>query len=168
LAALLVEVGVPGEEAQTIADAIVDWRTEPRTSRPIDAKLAAYRAAGLDHGPPGEDFESIDELGRVMGVTPAMLDAIKPHMSVYTEDGPDPRRADAVVARAVQRLTAESGQLPFQAAVAPNAPFSGAAGIVADVATANGGHFARYAVMKIKPGLANGYTILYWDREPAE
>ena len=101
LRALLFRLGVPPEAAQTLAAAIVDWRT-PRPKTSPDAKAAAYRAAGLTYGPPGRPFENLDEIGFVLGMNPALLAALKPHLTLWSTSGPNPALADAVVLTALR------------------------------------------------------------------
>ena len=142
LQALLQAVGVDGSRATAIAAAIVDWRSEePQGS---GARAAAYRAAGRDYGPPGEPLQSLDELGRVLGMTPTVLERLHPHLSLDLDQTPDPATADPVVAQA---LAVASGQSPQSEANAD-------ASVVRITATAFGpGHarFARGAVVQLDP-----------------
>ena len=97
LQALLTGVGVEPRAAENLAAAIVDWRTPGLSPGPHGAKAAAYRAAGMAYGPPGRPFENLDELGYVLGMNPALLAALKPHLTLWSTSDPDPAYADAVV-----------------------------------------------------------------------
>ena len=120
LEALLRTTGSDPESAHRLAAAIGEWvGSAPAmpANRPQNAVPADYRAAGLDYGPPGEPLETLDELGRVLGMTPAVLAAIRPHLTLFSLSQPNPASADPVVAAALASI----GQVP-QAAVGANQP----------------------------------------------
>ena len=102
LNALLQRLGVSQQAAEALAAAIVDWRTPGLNPSPHGAKAAAYRAAGLAYGPPGRPFEHLSELGAVLGMTPALLAAMTPHLTLWSATDPDPATADAVVLDALR------------------------------------------------------------------
>ena len=99
--ALLRAVGSDPATAQRLAAAIADWVGSATTAQPQAALFAEYRAAGLDYGPPGSPLEGLDELGQVLGMTPALLAALRPHLTLYGPPEPDPAGADPVVAAAL-------------------------------------------------------------------
>jgi general secretion pathway protein K len=80
--------------------------------------LAEYGAAGLDYGPPHAPLERLDELGRVLGMTPAVLAAMKPHLTLFGPPDPSAATIDPVVAaalaEAVQGAPAPSPAQPPQ------------------------------------------------------
>ena len=82
---LLRSVGVEGGKAAALARAIVDWRSTGPQSLSGGLKLAQYQAAGLPYGPPDRPFDSLNELGLVAGMTPALLARIRPLLSLYQE-----------------------------------------------------------------------------------
>jgi general secretion pathway protein K len=67
--ALLQATGSDPASARTLAMAIAEWVGSTPVARPQTAVLADYQAAGLDYGPPGAPLETMDELGRVHGMT---------------------------------------------------------------------------------------------------
>ena len=99
--ALLGQLGADPAAAASLAAAILDWRTIGPRPRPGGAKEPQYRAAGRDYAPPGRPFESIEELGLVLGMTPALADRLAPYLSLYQNGAPDPRMADPLVLRAM-------------------------------------------------------------------
>jgi general secretion pathway protein K len=60
-----------------------------------------YRAAGLAYGPPGVRFTELGQLSDVLGMTPALLVALKPHLSLYQQSDPAMAAADPVVRQAI-------------------------------------------------------------------
>jgi general secretion pathway protein K len=162
MTALLRVVGVETRRAQALAEAIADWREPVTQARPNGAKLPQYRAAGLDYGPPGAPFESFDELGRVLGMTPDLLDQLRPHLSLYQLGSPDPKLADKLVAQALSLLPDQPGQALFE-------PQPGevlgllTVTIDAEAHTGSNGSFLRRAVIRIGPAFERGYQILAWD-----
>jgi general secretion pathway protein K len=101
LRALIIEVGAPPAQADRLAAAILDWRTSGANARPGGAKAAEYRAAGLAFGPPGNPFQSVDELADVLGITPALFERLAPHLTVLTDSDPDMTTRDPIVALAL-------------------------------------------------------------------
>jgi general secretion pathway protein K len=158
MTALLIECGAEAAQADALAQAILDWREPGETARPHGAKLAQYQAAGLDYAPPDAPFESVDELGRVLGMTPELLRRLKPHLSIYQQGEPDPTVADPVVADVLRRLNIRAA--PPNAAQRPKT-----ISVIAQVTTQNGGHFQRHALLRLGAALPNGYTLLAWDTE---
>src|SRR3954454_22565534 len=82
VAALLQVLGSDPGSAASLANAIAEWAGSGST-RSAAAVLAEYQAAGLDYGPPGAPLESLDELLRVRGMTPAVLAALRPHLTLF-------------------------------------------------------------------------------------
>lgn len=107
LAALLTRLGTDASRSAALADAILDWRTATIRPRKLGAKAPEYRAAGRDYAPPNSDFETLDELRLVRGMTPDLVARLAPYVSVYQLDDPDLTLADAIVRRA----SADSGDV---------------------------------------------------------
>ncbi len=106
LRALLLRLGAAPELASSLAAGIVEWRTQSQGDRPAAARAARYRAAGLDYGPPGAPFESLGELRDVLGMTPAMLSALLPDLSLFPDHEPQPGLAPPAVRAALADLGA--------------------------------------------------------------
>jgi general secretion pathway protein K len=159
LEALLRTTGSDAESARRLAMAIGEWVGSAPAPRPQNAQLADYRAAGLDYGPPGEPVETLDELGRVLGVTPAVLAAIRPHLTLFGPPQPNPASADPVVAAALAAIPQ-----PSPAPVSPNQPPPEMI-MVRITATGFGPSNARVtrsAIVRVGAMLPGGYTVLAW------
>jgi general secretion pathway protein K len=154
LAALLRQFGVEPRLAAGIGDAIEAWRT-PAPPATLAVRAAPYRAAGRAALPPGAAFESIDELAAVLGMTPPLLGAIRPSLSVYNFAAVDAARA----APAVVRALAESGTQQAE---------GDDVGLIMEVTAlarpAGGGSFTRHAVVRLRPAAGERpYQILAWE-----
>jgi general secretion pathway protein K len=159
LEALLRTTGSDAESARSLAAAIGEWVGSAAVARPHDVVLADYQAAGLDYGPPGEPLETLDELGRVVGMTPAVLAAIRPHLTLFGPPAPNPRSADPVVAAALAE-SAQGAQPPIPANQPPPDLF-----VVRITATSVGPGTARVkrtAIVRVGAMLPDGYTTLAW------
>ena len=121
LEALLRVTGSDPDNARRLATAISEWVGSASTPRPQEAMMAEYRAAGLDYGPPSGPVESLSELGRVLGMTPAVLRAIRPHLTLYGPPEPNAATSDPIVAAALA-LSSPSG--PGASPVAAQASYS--------------------------------------------
>ena len=103
--ALLRTTGSDPESARRLAAAIADWVGSAPVARSQNAVLADYRAAGLDYGPPGAPLETLDELARVLGMTPTILAAIRPHLTLFGPPEPNPASADPIVAKSLAEIS---------------------------------------------------------------
>jgi len=156
LAMVLVRLGAEPGQASRVAGAIADWRTPGRKAGRSGAKAAQYRAAGLDYGPPGAPFESLGELGDVLGMTPVLLTALAPHLTLYSDGDPDPALADPLVRAALRELgiVARAGQ----------ASSTGVVAITAQAQRADGAHARRRAVIRVgSPAGRRGWRVLMWE-----
>ena len=111
LTRLSQELGADTSKAASLTAAILDWRTEGIMPRPGGAKAPQYRAAGLAYGPADGPFRSVAELGLVLGMPPALLERLRPHLTVFTDMEPVGLSSDPIVARAVQAVS-PAGSLP--------------------------------------------------------
>lgn len=157
LAALFRACGADPATAAALSGAVDVWRTpNPQAG----GAASSYAAAGLDYGPPGAPFESLDELGLIPGMPPALLACMLPRLSLFQPDDPDPSVADPVVLAALR----DSG----------NAQTTGdsdsqyiAVTITATARLASGARFVRYAVIGIGPNAQGAwYRVLAWDAPP--
>jgi general secretion pathway protein K len=165
LTSLMRVLGVDGDQAASIAAAIADWREPGDQARPNGGKSPEYRAAGLDHGPPNAPFESLDELGRVMGMTPQLLAAMRPHLTLFQFTDTDPTLADPVVAKALQQMPKTPNQQVIPASLANGMQTMT---VTAEAHSDNGGIFTRRAVIRVGPAFERGYQILAWDGNGGE
>ncbi len=159
LEALLTILGADPQHTGRLATAIGEWVGSAQSAQDPAVTLAEYQAAGLDYRPPGEPLESLDELGRVIGMTPAVLAALRPHLTLYGPAEPNPNSPDPVVAAALARLphTGDS-QLPADQQGADLQT-------VRIIATAQGpgnARVVRTAIVQVGAMLPSGYNILAW------
>ncbi len=157
---LLRSMGVDSNQAGILARAIVDWRSPGPQSLSGGLKLAQYQAAGLPYGPPNRPFDSLNELGLVAGMTPALLARIRPVMSLYQEGDAaglfEPAAAGGPADTAGGWQLGASGQ---------------AMTVMINVAAARtqGGRFSRQAIVRLlaEPSLSQApYQILTWSNPP--
>lgn len=161
LAALLAGLGVPAGQAVSLAAAIVDWRSPGQQASAHGARAPEYAAAGRAYGPPGAAFHDPSELGDVLGMTPALLALLLPHVSVWGESDPDPAHADPVVRSALAavgiRALSQRNAKPESLTVAITAKATGP----------DASSFVRFAVVQIAlipdPG---SWNILAWAARP--
>jgi len=108
LAGLFQAAGLAAQQSTTLAQAVTAWRSAPATRTEEAARIADYRRAGLPFAPPGRPFRDVSELGHVMGMTPALLAAITPSLSLYQSGDPDPDIAPPMVRQAL-KLAGQTG-----------------------------------------------------------
>jgi general secretion pathway protein K len=158
LEALFRVTGNDAETARRLAAAIGDWVGSAGVPRPQNALIAEYRAAGLDYGPPGAPLETLDELDRVLGMTPDTLMAIRPHLTLFGTGEPNPATTDPIVAAALALLP----QTGTAAALSP-APADALTVRMTAVASGPGNaRVVRSAIVRMGAGGPAGYTILAW------
>ncbi|MDO9712284.1 type II secretion system minor pseudopilin [Paracraurococcus lichenis] len=157
--ALLVEIGAEPRAATSLAAAMLDWRSGGIRPRPGGAKEPQYRAAGRDYAPPGRPFQTIEELGLVLGMTPALLARLAPHLSLYQGGDPDLRFASPLVLAALRATTdpEDAGDLGGEPDSAP------VVAITAAVTLPGGVRFVRQAHVRLGQGTrGRPWQILGW------
>jgi general secretion pathway protein K len=159
---LLVDIGARPEQADEIAMAMEDWRRSGNEAEPLGATAPQYLLARLGYVPTGQPFRNLQEIGLVLGMTPGLLAALAPHLSVFAPATPDPLRADPLVARA---LTAEDGAI-IAAASQYEPREAEVVEITAAALAPSGVRFSRRAVIGLFPpghGNPNPWRILAWQ-----
>jgi general secretion pathway protein K len=152
---VLMRIGVDRAKAASLAAAIVEWRASNRREGAASAKLAAYQAAGLPYAPPGRPFDSEDELGLVLGMTPSIMERLLPLVSVYQESGE------------VEPVAADQRAAPREAWQFGAAGRVMVAIIVAEAQERSGARFKRQIVARLRADASLDqppYQILTWER----
>jgi general secretion pathway protein K len=184
LASLLEEIGVNPAQARALSRRIVDWRTATPFSLDGGMKLDAYRQAGLPYGPPDRAFDSVDEIGLVLGVTPNVLNGLRPYISVYQSGDPSlgtslppggvQAAVPAAVPAAVQAAVQDAQTINNGSVLAGFSSQDKTVRIHAAAALPDGTEFVRTAIVRLRPNSAPGSTqgstqgqaawlILSWD-----
>ena len=156
--ALLRATGSDPESSRRLAIAVSEWVGSVAEARPHGMVLADYRAAGLDYGPPGAPIETLDELARVLGMTPAILAAIRPHLTLFGPPQPSTASADPIVAAAL----ADAAQAVSAPSVAQPPPDVLTTRITATAFGSHNARAVRSAIVRIGPALPRGYEVLAW------
>jgi general secretion pathway protein K len=162
LKALLGTVASNPEQAAAVASAIAEWIGTSKGPQPLTGINADYQAAGLHYGPPGEPLESIDELGRVRGMTPDLLASLRPHLTLFGPAVPNAASADPVVAIA---LAEAARTLPGRAPPSATADTSGVlTARISAMAQGPGNAVAnRIAIARVGASVPRGYAMLAWE-----
>lgn len=106
---LFFSVGVDEKVSSSIADAIADWRDKDNLKRAVGAEDQDYAAKGLLYEAKDDEFDSIEELSLVLGVTPEIFNRVKPFVTVYAQDiGVNTDLASSTVRKAVQNVIGTS------------------------------------------------------------
>ena len=158
LEALLRITGSDPETARRLASAISEWVGSVAVARSRNQVFADYRVAGLDYGPPGAPFESLNELARVVGMTPDVLATIRPHLTLYGPSQPSAASADPIVAAALA-LAGHAAAVPLAAEPPPDVVTTR---ITASALGLGNGHAIRRAVVRFGAALPRGYEVLSW------
>jgi general secretion pathway protein K len=161
LEGLLRATGSDKATARQLATAIAEWVGAAAAGRSREDAAADYLAAGLDYTPLGQPMETLDELARVLGIAPAVLAAIRPHLTLYGPQIPDPTAADPIVAAALKFV----GEQP--AGSRANLPRGRQAGVVTARinATAHGpenAEVSRVAVIRFNREQPYASAMLAW------
>ncbi len=177
LSGLFQALGVDRQHADSLGAAIADWVQAGDNPRPLGAKKEQYAAAGRDYGPPGQPVESLDDLQLVLGMTPQLLAAALPYLTIYTAQASpsDPRVMSPIVLKAtrIAAFQANGGQQSTDSGQVADSNSDGAVVMTVE-ATAHsfdGGTFIRRAVIAIAPDgdnngaeIPRGFKVMDWRR----
>jgi general secretion pathway protein K len=168
LAAFFETLGDDNTSAKQLGDAINDWRTQmpPGNSDQSEA-ASAYRMQGRMWGPAGNEFQRLDELLLVNGMTPALYKASLPYLTVALEQGPWLQFAPPMVLAALAKAKRENGL------TIANADTRGPVvlRIIAHAKGLQGAAFTRRVLMRLDgtlSGPAWKYRILDWSMGPGD
>jgi general secretion pathway protein K len=177
MSGLFQALGLDRQHADGLGAAIADWVQSGDSPRPLGAKKAQYTAAGRNYGPPGQPVESLDDLQLVLGMTPQILAAALPYLTIYTaQPSPtDPRVMSPIVLKATKIAafqTNANGQQPDDGGQqAADSEGSVVMTVEATAHSFDGGTFVRRAVIAIKPNSDNngaenprGFKVMDWRR----
>jgi general secretion pathway protein K len=167
LQALFTVLGADRTTAQAAGNAIADWRSAQPAGNDTDSPLApTYRTEGRLWGPPGQEFQRLDELKLVLGVSPALYEASLPYLTLALEQGPWTQYAAPPVLAAIARARAQSGLTVDVADARGPVVLT----LVAQVAGRDGAAFTRRVLFRLDgtlSGPAWKYRILSWEDGPA-
>jgi general secretion pathway protein K len=83
IAGLFTGLGADSQEALYFADRIVAWRTPLAAGGP-DSEAAIYQSAGKSYRPRHGPFQSVDEIGLVIGMPLSFVTRALPYLTVYS------------------------------------------------------------------------------------
>ena len=83
LSALFELQGIERGKAQSLADAIADFRDPDNLRHAHGAEAAEYRDARLAWGPKNAPFQSVEELQQVLGMTADVYQKVAPSLTTY-------------------------------------------------------------------------------------
>ncbi|UTW05613.1 general secretion pathway protein GspK (plasmid) [Amphritea atlantica] len=84
LKALFVAAGLDDLEAESLSDAIMDWRDTDDLKRLNGAEDNDYQQAGFSYGAKDAPFDSIMELKRVLGMDDQLFNTLAGSITVYS------------------------------------------------------------------------------------
>jgi general secretion pathway protein K len=157
LAALIESVGVDRSRAQSLADAIADFRDADNFPRLSGAEEADYRSGGVAWGPKNAPFQSVEELQQVLGMTPEIYARVAPYLTIYSVGVINPALADSRLAGILRRVSFNSLIL----ASSPGLAFS----VHAEAEGSTGAIFVREAVVQLDPEETVPVRLLAWRQE---
>jgi general secretion pathway protein K len=153
LSSLFSSAGIEQAKAQSLADAIADFRDKDNIPRLQGAEETDYRAAGLDWGPKNASFQTIEELQQVLGMTPQIYERIIPDFTIYSAGTVNPELAS-------DRLTASLRKVGFRNFVSSSHGIAYSITAVAESST--GARFAREATVQVLFGPPSLIRVLTW------
>ncbi|WP_282610526.1 general secretion pathway protein GspK [Pelagibius sp. Alg239-R121] len=176
---LLASAGLPPSDVSRLSDSIIDFRDPDSERRAYGRETPGYAALGLKYGAKNRNFDVLDELLLVPGVTRELYRKIKPAVTVYSAAlGFNPSYAPAEAFMALpgmnrqqvqdiitrrQSMSAETFRQTL-----PNSTFysnnsAPVMTIIAQANTADGASFTREAVVALTPNEKPAFHIFTWN-----
>ncbi len=180
LKGLFKSVGLDEQRSSALLDAVLDWRDVDDLRRTNGAESAEYQAAGLKYKPANGMFESIDELQRVLGMTPEIFAKLADSLTVESRQsginssvasrkvllalpGVDETAVDTYLALRQQAIDANLPLPLFPQAAGFMAGANGSVySVRAEAVLPDGAVFVREAVVRINQGAARKVVYLSW------
>ena len=187
LANFFTVLGIQRQAAEQYTERIEAWTTKPRPKSTFvgasqDEEEGLYRAAGRSYSPRGGPFAHIEELSLVLDLPPALIERVKPFITVYSgKPQIDVLDAAPEVVAAIPGITPGLLNTLSEArrTGASAQSMAGMLGVLQGVATVDGGNTYRVQVrirydngrqaaseVVILTGLTDKpYRVLYWRDE---
>gem|GEM_PF-482873 len=166
LQSLFSILGADKDTATNVANAVADWRSQQPAGGGTDSPLTQqYVSAGRSWGPAGAEFQRLDDIQLVLGMTPALAKAAKPYLTLALEQGPWMKYAGPVVLAALAKAKHDSGLSVEDAD--PRGPV--VLRIEAHAVGSNGAAFTRRVLFRLDGTLSGPgwrYRILAWEDGP--
>ena len=166
---LFLEVGLDEDQSLSLTNAILDWRDEDEFTRANGAEDVDYFKAGYTYGSKDADFERIEELQLVYGMSAELFSILSPYLTVYTQDfGVNVSVASDLVKRVVSNAALLSQPLEDGELIEDQEEFTSLTqGYVYNVqakATASSGvNHQLSAIVRIERGnIYEPFTVLKW------
>jgi general secretion pathway protein K len=113
------------DRAAALSDAIMDWRDPDDLKRIHGAESAEYQAAGRGYVPQNRNFQALEEVQMVLGMSPQLFAKLAPVLTIYTgQDGINPAKASREALLALPGLDEKTVDqyLELRRATPPNVP----------------------------------------------
>ncbi len=173
---LFVAVGLNPDESAALVDAIADYRDGDDLRRLNGAEDVDYLGRGRPYGAKDRPFEATEELGQVLGVTPALYARVAPALTVHSRRGNVRRETapplvleallgpDALELETMERGE-ESGGAPATGSAASAAlARSNILTIRSEARTQAGAVFVREAVVRLSGRVRRPLRIVAWKQ----
>jgi general secretion pathway protein K len=188
LQGLFKSVGLNEESSAALVDAVLDWRDADKLRRLHGAEEDDYRSAGKSYAPSNSPFETIDELQRVLGMSPELYRKLAPALTVYSKQagvntavaqravllaipGVNPAMVEQYLAQRESLLTADQKKaLPFAGAGSFGVGSTGLStySVRCEVKMPDGTVFVRQAVARLALDPKRPMIVLAWGEGEAE
>lgn len=183
VAGLFVALGLAEDEARMLADRIGDFRDEDSEPRPRGAEDDAYSLAGLARGAADRPFATESELLRVLGMTQALYELVRPYVTVYSgAEGVDPTRAPRPVLEALPGITPSLVEALLRGEIDPFSlsqdqplpvgledylvPSRELIFTIRALGRTSAGRFLRQAVIELDASRDRPFLVYAWSRGP--
>lgn len=165
LQALFGVLGFDNATAMQAAQGIEDWHQQGGPNDSDSGVPAEYRMEGRPWGPPGQEFERLDELKLVRGMTPDLYRAARPYLTLALEQGPWLPYASPPVLAAIARAKRLANLTVDQ----PDARGPVVLRLTATATGPEGARFIRRVLLRMDGSLSGPawkYRFLSWDSGP--
>lgn len=172
LMALFIGTGASFDEASRAVDLIIDYRDPDSVRRPNGAEAPEYLAAGWA-GPKNAPFDTVEELGRVLGLNGAVWAAAAPYLTVHSQTAGLALRSVSpalthILLRGMEKLPARPGAGSNPADALPTEFLTGSPERVFHVSSearlADGSVFVRQAVLELQSTRSSVPAFKNWSR----
>lgn len=179
LKSLLMSVGETSISADIITDSVLDWRDSDDEVRENGAEATDYLDASASVSPKNGLINSIDELAWINGVTPVVLEKLRPLITVYSNQprvdiytAPKPVLDaipflnDAITERIIEKRKQGDKRLPIEDIANESRQYIGSSDNqfirISSLASVKGTVAGIIAVIKIEATSESPVTVVSW------